>query len=114
VQVAEKAEIVMSGFRPLGGGRSLIFVDLSEPVAVEVSSKGRTVEYKLLGARVPLRNNRNPLLLREFDSAALSAVLVPEKQATRLVITLRREVTPSHRFVKRAPFTTLEVELPRG
>ena len=69
------------GYQSLPGARGRIFVELSELVAVEVSRSGRVIEYKLVGARVPLRNNRNPLLLGDFRSSALSAVLVPDKQA---------------------------------
>jgi len=108
------AEITFSGFRLLPGGRSLIFVEMTDPAVVEVSRAGQVVEYKLLGATVPLRNNRNPLLLRDFNSSATSALLVrePLKKSVRLVITLRSAVTPTHRMVARGKSSVLEVELP--
>jgi hypothetical protein len=81
-------------------------------VAVEVSRNGQVIEYKLVGARVPLKNNKNPLLLGDFNSSATTARLVPDKKAVRLVITLRGKVSPSHRVVARGKGAALEVELP--
>jgi hypothetical protein len=85
-------------------------------VAVEVTRNGQVIEYKLVGASVPLRNNKNPLLLRDFNSSAMTAQLVPAnhggKHAVRLVITLRGKVSPSHRMVARGRGAALEVELP--
>lgn len=106
------AEVTFTGYQTLGGGRGLVFVELSELTAVEVHKSGQVVEYKLMGARVPLRNNRNPLLLRDFGSSALTAVLVPDKNAVRLVITLRSAIALTHRMVARGKGAVLEVELP--
>jgi len=116
-------EVTFCGYESLPGNRGRVFVELSELVPVEVSRAGQVIEYKLVGARVPLRNNRNPLLLGSFNSSALSAVLVPDKRAkgrgakkappsVRLVITLRGQVSPSFRMVARGKGAALEVELP--
>jgi hypothetical protein len=70
---------------------------------------------------VPLKNNKNPLLLRDFSSSAMSAVLIPDRgkgraghqtRSVRLVITLRSNVSPTHRMVARGKGAALEVELP--
>jgi len=106
------AEITFLGYRSLPGGRGTLFVELSDTVVVEVGHSGQTFEYKMLGARVPLRNNRHPLLLRDFDSSALSAVLVLGKKAVSLVVTLRGTATPAHRMVSRGKGAVLEVDLP--
>jgi OmpA-OmpF porin, OOP family len=122
-KIRDHAEITFSGYQSLPGGRGVVFVELSDPVAVEVSRSGQVIEYKLVGATVPLKNNKNPLLLREFSSSAMSAVLVPGKldkrrgakkqqRSVRLVITLRGKVSPSHRMVARGKGAALEVELP--
>jgi hypothetical protein len=108
----DKSEITFVGYQTLPGGRGMVFVELSDPVTVEVSRAGQVIEYKLVGATVPLKNNKNPLLLREFGSSALSAVLVPDKKGVRLVITLRSAVSPTHRMVARGKGATLEIELP--
>jgi hypothetical protein len=105
-------EITFMGYRSLPGGRGTLFVELSDTAVVEVSKSGHTVEYKLIGARVPLRNNRHPLLLRDFESSALVAVLVPGKKAVSLVITLRGAVPLSHRMQSRGKGAVLEVDLP--
>jgi hypothetical protein len=101
-----------------------LFVELSQAVKVEMSRAGAVVEYKLIDASVPLRNNRNPLLLRDFASSALSAVLVAsprgkgrakraEAPNVRLIVTLRGDVQPSHRVVNRGKGARLEIELPK-
>jgi hypothetical protein len=124
----DQAEITFVGYQSLPGARGRIFVELSELVAVEVSRSGRVIEYKMVGASVPLRNNRNPLLLGDFGSSALSAVLVPDKQAkgrraakakgqspqpsVRLVIALRGQASPTFRMLARGNGAALEVELP--
>lgn len=107
-------EVTFTGYQSLPGGRGVVFVELTDLVAVEVNRAGQVIEYKLLGARVPLRNNRNPLNLRDFSSSASNAVLVVDKKAhaVKLVITLRGNVQPTHRITPRGKGAVLEVELP--
>jgi hypothetical protein len=121
--VKDQAEVTFTGYRSLPGGRGMVFVELTDAVAVEVSRNGQVIEYRLVGAKVPLRNNRNPLLLRDFKSNALSAVLVVDKPSrdrkkrahpqpsVRLVLTLRGAASPSFRMVPRGKGAALEVEL---
>jgi len=118
----DPAEVTFCGYQSLPGNRGVVFVELSDLVAVEVTRSGQVIEYKLVGASVPLKNNRNPLLLGSFNSSALSAVLVPEKRAkgraaktpasVRLVITLRGQASPTYRMLARGKGAALEVELP--
>jgi hypothetical protein len=107
-------EITFAGFVSHDDGSSTIFVELTSSVAVDFSQKERTATYTLRGANVPLRNNRRPLLTREFDSAVMSARLVPDKKAktTRLVVELREAVTPTHKMVARGQGFALEVKVP--
>jgi hypothetical protein len=121
-KIKDTAEITLTGYQSLPGDRGIVFVELTDPVAVEVTRVGNVIEYKLIGATVPLRNNENPLLLRDFNSSALTAVLVPDKRdkrrakhgpkSVRLVITLRGSVSPSFRMVEHGKGATLEVDLP--
>lgn len=128
-KVKDKAEVTFSGYQSLPGNRGVIFVELTDPVAVEVSRSGQVIEYRLVGATVPLKNNTNPLLLRDFGAGAVTAQLIPDKAdkrrgkkgkgadakrtpGVRLVISLRSNVTPSHRMVQRGKGAALEVELP--
>jgi len=125
-KIKDKAEITFTGYQSLPGNRGIVFVQLTDAVAVEVSRSGSVIEYKLLGATVPLKNNKNPLLLGDFNGSALSARLVPDKpargrgakhrahqpSAVRLVITLRGNVAPSYRMLARGKGAIFEVELP--
>lgn len=111
-KVQDHAEVTFSGYQSLPGDRGILFVELTDPVAVEVSRSGQVIEYKLVGATVPLKNNKNPLLLRDFNSSAMTAQLAADKKAVRLVITLRGKVSPSHRMVARGKGAVLEIELP--
>jgi Thrombospondin type 3 repeat len=128
-KLRDRAEVTFTGYQALAGGRGIVFVELSDPVAVEVSRSGQVIEYRLVGATVPLKNNKNPLLLRDFTSSALSAVLVTDKPvrgkraaraaaksskhpSVRLVVTLRGSVAPSYRMVPRGKGAALEVDLP--
>jgi hypothetical protein len=111
-KAATGPEITFMGYRAAGGGSGTLFVELSETAVVEVTHGQNRVEYKMLGARVPLRNNKHPLLMQELDSSALSAVLVPGKKAVTLVITLRGAVKPQHRMLSRGKGAALEIDLP--
>lgn len=126
-QAQGKAEITFTGYQTLPGNRGIVFVQLTDPVAVEVKRAGSVIEYKFVGATVPLRNNKNPLLLADFNVSALTARLVSDKPvrgragkhhhaqepaSVRLVITLRGNVAPAHRMVTRGKGAVFEVELP--
>jgi hypothetical protein len=111
-KAAAGPEITFMGYRSGASGAGTLFVELTDTVVVEVSHSGATVEYKRMGTRVPLKNNKNPLLMRDFESSALSAVLVPGKKSVSLVITLRGKVSPQHRMISRGKGAVLEVDLP--
>jgi hypothetical protein len=128
-KVKDSAEITFTGYQSLPGNRGMIFVELTNAVAVEVSRTGQVIEYKLVGAEVRLKNNKNPLLLRDFNAGAVTAQLIADKAdkrrgkkgkgqeakrvpGVRLVISLRGNVTPSHRMVQRGKGAALEVDLP--
>lgn len=121
VTVKDRADITFTGYQSLPGNRGIVFVELTDAVAVEVSRVGQVIEYRLVGANVPLKNNRNPLLLRDFNTSASSAMLVADTHgkrrrstahAVRLVISLRGAASPSYRMVQRGRGAVLEVELP--
>ena len=112
------AEITFVGYQAQPSGGGLLFVELTESVTVEEHRSGQRLEYRLLGAQVPLRNNTNPLLLRDFGSSATSAQLVRDKAergkppSVRLVVNLRSEIKPTHRMVQRSKGAALEIQLP--
>lgn len=123
-QVTPRAEVTFSGFRDLGSGRSLVYVELTERVEVSVIQRGDEVTYELKGAVVRLKNNQNPLLTSAFVTNLLSARLAPIREGkrgaktkdagVRLILKLRRPVTPSFAFVERDQGVALEVSIPAG
>ena len=112
------AEITFVGYQAQPSGAGLLFVEMTESVTVEEHRTGQRLEYRLVGAYVPLRNNTNPLLLRDFGSSATSAQLVRDKAkrgkppSVRLVVNLRSDVKPTHRMVQRGKGAALEIDLP--
>ncbi|MET0794443.1 MAG: hypothetical protein ABW061_23175 [Polyangiaceae bacterium] len=111
---AGPAEVTFAGFRTLPDGRAVVTIELSGPIAVQANKSGDTITYTLLDTRVPIRNNRNPLLTSDFPSSIVSAALVADKKAksARLVLVLRDDFQPKHRLVKRNGGAALEIELP--
>lgn len=120
--------VTYSGFRVLGGGGSQVEVQLTAEARIEPSLHGKEAAYLIVGANVPVRNNQNPLVTREFDSVVLGARLVPvgkahrgkkkpkasAEEGVRLVVQLREAVRPEHHLVKNANGTaTLVVNFPK-
>ena len=111
-------EIQMS-VRP--DGSSSLYVKLSHPVSVEPTFSGTHLEYALIGTRIPIRNNENPLITTHFGTQVVSARLVLEDHAkgkgkrrgkaktaplvadaARLVIETREAVKPQHKMLRNA------------
>lgn len=110
----DRAEASFIGFRQLTTTRALVYVELNRPVDAQQTGTGRTLEFLLPDTRVPLRNNRRPLLAGHFDSPVQSAQLVTSGRAVKLVIQLREDAVPSTRLVKTSLGATLEVEIARA
>ena len=86
---------------------------------MEAKVVGKTAEYRLVGANVPIRNNKNPLLSQHFVSQVVSARLVPDgkgkgkakAKGARLVIQMREAAQPTYRLDQNADGTaTLVVD----
>lgn len=108
------ASVSFAGFRTLGDGRSVVYIELTGPVAVEVTKSKNSITYRLLDTQVPIKNNQNPLLTSDFPSSIVSAKLITDKKtkSASLVLTLRDEFEPKLRQVKRNGGAALEIELP--
>ncbi len=120
------AQITFAGFRPLPDGRSVVYVELSNQVPVRLERQKGVLIYELSGAKVVLKNNKNPLITSGFVSSLDSARLVEPKALAKrgnkktatpsgnvqLVLRLRADVEPSHAFVQRTGGAVLEVTLP--
>ncbi|HEY0468056.1 MAG TPA: transporter [Polyangiaceae bacterium] len=108
------ASVSFAGFRTLSDGRSVVYIELTGPVAVEVTKSQGTITYRLLDTQVPIKNNQNPLLTSDFPSSIVSAKLAFDKKtkSASLVLKLRDEFEPKLRQVKRSGGAALEIELP--
>jgi hypothetical protein len=108
-----KSEVTFSGFEAFDDGSARLFVKLTREVPVEAKYEGKTVDYLLPGTRIPVRNNKNPLLTRHFGSAVVSARFVAEEAPGKrghkghkkktlgdvhLVVELREALRPAHRI----------------
>ena len=110
---AGRPMVTFTGFHVFADGSARIWVRLTRGVPVEERAAKGTVTYVLRGARVPGRNNKNPLLTSYFASSVMSARLIPTKHDTELVITLKEAVSPKHRVVERPDGTaSVQVDLP--
>src|SRR6201999_1294333 len=86
------AEMTFAGFRSFDDGTSLVFVELSAPATVNVRKTRGAVIYTLENTKVPLRNNRNPLLTIDFSSIVKRATIKQRKKAVELTIELKAEI----------------------
>lgn len=114
------ADITFTGFDEHTDGSSRLFVKLSHPVAVEPSFSGTHLEYALVGTRIPIKNNENPLITSHFGAQVVSARLVVEDHTrgktkkrgkakvapvagtARLVIETREPVKPPYKMLRNA------------
>lgn len=117
------ADITFTGFDEHPDGSSRVYVKLSHPVSVEPSYSGKHIEYVLVGTRIPIKNNENPLITTHFGAVVVSARLVLEdhsalnakarkrgkakaaapaapSDAARLVIDTREAVKPEHKMLR--------------
>lgn len=123
----QRPNITFTGFRRLADGRALLYVELTSKVPLSVMQQPSGVVYRLEGARVALKNNKNPLLTGAFATNLLSARLVtpraPRHAKRRgketnpgsyvdLVLDLRSGVTPTHVMSERAGGAVLEITIP--
>lgn len=123
--------VTFTGFDEQPDGTSRLYVKLSRAVDVEPVSSGTHLEYFLVGATIPIRNNKNPLITRHFGVQVMSARLVSEGPAkekaktrkrtkakappqpdtgrlgVRLVIETREPVKPRSRMVKNQDGTAI-------
>jgi OOP family OmpA-OmpF porin len=121
------AAVTFSGFHVFPDGTSRIYVQLTSSVAVDANVTGKKAEYLLHGARIPIRNNKNPLSAEHFVAEVVNARLVPTGQEAkgrkkqkaktsdvRLVVEMRDAAKPQHRLVRNADGTaTLVVDFPK-
>jgi hypothetical protein len=114
--------ITFTGFHVFEDGRSRIFVKLTNEVPVEARYSGRKVEYLFRGAKIPIRNNKNPLITEHFPASIVSARYAADKKGkgrdksadARLEIVLREESKPVHKVERQGDGTAIfTVDLPK-
>jgi hypothetical protein len=101
------------GYRQVNDQTVVLSVELTAPVATELQESTGSLECRMKGARVPVRNNRNPLPAGRFGILVSRAQLVPSGRDVVLKIELREPVTVQTRVVPRPGGATFEVELTR-
>jgi OOP family OmpA-OmpF porin len=107
------ALVTFEGFRSFDDGTSLVFVELSGPVTVDVKKAHGAIVYTLENAKVPVRNNRNPLLTIDFSSIVRRATIAQKKKSVELSISLKADLEPEQRLVQRGGATVLEIRFPK-
>lgn len=119
---AQAPAVTFTGFHVFDDGSSRIFVKLSREVPVEARYSGKKLEYVFRGARIPLRNNKNPLITEHFGAAVVSARFVQDSKGkgrekttdARFEIVLREEAKPPHKIERMPDGTAIfTVDLPK-
>jgi len=107
------AELTFSGFHSFDDGSSLVFVELTRPVTVEERKLKGAVVYTLENTKVPVRNNRNPLMTVDFSSIVRRALIAQRKKSVEITIFLKADAELEHRIVQRGGAAVLEIRLPK-
>lgn len=107
---APRPQVTFTGFHEFEDGSARIWVRLTKAVNVEEHTAKGKITFVLKGAKVPGRNNKNPLITSHFTSSVMSARLVATKHDAELVINLKQDVAPKHRVVSR-PDGTISVQI---
>jgi hypothetical protein len=108
-----RPQVTFTGFHVFADGSSRIWVRLTRAVNVEEHASKGKVTFVLKGAKVPGRNNKNPLITSHFSSSVMSARLLATKHDAELVINLKQDVAPKHRVVARPDgSTSVQIDFP--
>ncbi len=104
------------GFRMMPDGSSKIFLQIhGSPSVKQIATRGG-VTYVLSDCRVPMNNNRRPLMTQYFNTPIADARLRQFQGDVHLRIDLRATVAPTPRLVELVPgkVVLLEVTFPAG
>ncbi len=112
IPAGDRAIVSFSGYERFDDGRARVFVKLDRKVSVTAQQTGNVATYTLAGARIVIRNNRNPLLTGYFDSLLAAARLEPAGNDVKLVLQLREPARLTHGLVEFAGGASLVVDLP--
>jgi hypothetical protein len=88
-----------------------LFVQLSQPVAVEERRVAGSVTYVLRGAHLRVRNDANPLVTVHFNTPVFRAHLTPQGNDLLFVVEMRSSANPAFRMQTNQDKTaTLQVD----
>lgn len=108
----ESPLVTFSGLRVYEDGSATLVVNLTEKTNVSVSSEGTRIEFVMEGARVHLKNNKNPLRAEYFRSNVVRAKLDDVEEGVRLRVVTRSEVAPRHTMEQYGTTTVLRIDFP--
>jgi hypothetical protein len=107
------AVVTYTGLRVHDDGSATLRVELSKKVAVQKSSQGTEVRFFLPGARITVKNNKNPLLAQHFSTNVVSAEIQPSKEGVTVVLKLRQAVALQPQLIDQAGgASTVRVDIP--
>jgi hypothetical protein len=111
----EVAVATFPGFRLLPDGSSRIYVEVTRQVTVAERRAEGMLIYVLHDTRVPVRNNRNPLITTHFATPVGRARLLAAGADVELLIDLRKNTSAAHKMVPgENGGARLEVDFPAG
>jgi hypothetical protein len=97
VQQAKSASALLltwPGFQMLPSGESRFFVQTNREVAIESRAGSGSFRVVLKGVKVPVRNNRSPLVTRFFNTPVNRARVERRGRDAVFVLELRAEAVP--------------------
>lgn len=106
------ALVTYSGLRVYDDGSSTLRVDLTKAAPFELGEKGTRLVYLIKGAKIELRNNKNPLRAEYFSSNVVSSKLDDSKEGAVLEIQLRNAVTPVSQMIRHSGGVFLRIDIP--
>lgn len=115
-KVDTRAVVSVPSFRMLANGSSRIFVQAMRKIDVVQHDPAGYLVYVIKDARVPLLNNRYPLITQYFNTPATAARLLQAGQDVHLIIDLRAPTQPAARVIELEPGRSygLQVDFPPG
>jgi hypothetical protein len=107
------AVVTYTGLRVHDDGSATLRVELSKKVAVQKKTQGTEVRFFLPGARITVKNNKNPLLAQHFSTNVMSAEIQPSKEGVTVVLKLRQAVALEPQLIDQAGgASTVRVDIP--
>lgn len=104
--------VTFSGLRIYDDGSSTLFVNLTRRTPVSFRKNGKRLEFMIQGARVHLRNNKNPLQAQYFKTMVVRAKLDDVREGVRLRVDVRSDIEPAHRIVQEGQRAVLRIDFP--